>query len=266
MTTHRGFFPSLLYAVLRLTPAAASLLVLDLSSLAPEEFSLQVNRVLRLLVVLLVWSMTEGVSMLWIREKNLKSPNARGYGAVTLIGAFVVLAFLQVFRSQSSQNQFLLLLTALGLRGMTRAGWEQGRPHLAIITAILAHSLVAGLSFLLALGDIPWPALIVSTALGTLLGAVEATWNGSSFQSVTRPWIMPLHRVTLIYGPVAIGMLSLVSALPRAYAVVIALLIPGLRLVRAIASEQTISAHRFLLVAGLYSAFMAIMAACRAYS
>jgi hypothetical protein len=268
MSSQSNFFVSLLFLVLRLTPVVTPFLVLDLSGLTAEQYSSGINKLLRLLVVLIVWSMTESVSMLWIREKNAGSPRARGYGAVTLIGAIIVLAFLQVFRSQSSQNQFLLVLTALGARGMTRAGWEQGRAHISVVTAILAHSLVALISFQLVRESLPWQAFVVSTSVGALLAAAETTWYRGPFTQAASKhrWVMALHRVTLIYAPLAIGSLSFMRTLPKGYGVELVLIVPALRLLKRLSSETPAEGNRFIWVAGLYLAFMAIMLACRAYS
>ena len=268
MSSKPAIFPSLVYLLLRFTPIVTPLLVLDLRAGPADQYSMYIDTLLRLLIVLVVWSMTESLSMLWIREKNSGSRNARGYGAVTLMSAFLVLAFLQVFRAQSSQNQFLLLLTALGLRGMTRAGWEQGRAYISVITAILAHSLVALLSFILALHSLPWQTLVVSTAVGMLLAAVETAWNSARFQSpaASRPWIMPVLRASIVYAPLAVGSLSLLLALPKIYCATLLLLFPALRVAKLLPTEAAISTGRTVAIAGLYLAFMTIMAICRVYS
>jgi uncharacterized membrane protein YfcA len=214
----------------------------------------------------MLWGLVEGLSMLWIKKRNAASADARGYGAVTIIGALLVLGILQAFRSQVSQNHFLLLLTVLALRGMSRSGWEQERPHISLITSILAHSLLAALSLMLALNSLPWPTLIIASSVGSLLGAVEASWYGSAFKGSGQKWIEPVHRLSLVVAPLAMTTLALLHALPPLYALCFTLTPLAARTARRSSFSSLLTSSELNTIAGTYLVFMAIMAVCRIYS
>lgn len=241
-------------------------LVVDLSTLPADEQAHHLDQTLRLIAVLVVWSMAEGLFMLWIKKKNAASADARGYGAVALIGAFVVLGMLQVFRVQASQNHFLLLLTALAFRGMSRSGWEQGRPNVSLLASISGHSLLAALSMMLALNSLPWPTFVIALAVGSLLGAVEAWWYGASFNGATDRWIEPVHRLSLVFAPLAITALVVLHALPPLYALCFALTPVTASTAKRASLTSLVRGSELSTVAGIYVVFMAIMALCRVYS
>jgi hypothetical protein len=201
--------------------------------------------------------------MLWIRERNTRSANARGFGIVTIMGAVLVLGFLQVFRLQASQLDFLMLLTCLALLGMTRGGWEQGRPHISLITSMVAHTMIATLSFLLALNHAPWQTLVIAISIGTLLGAVESTWYGHSFQGSPFSWILPIRRLSLVFGPLLVVTGALAGFLPMIYITTILVGLLGSRLARTVTLERLIRGEELYSIAGIYLLFMAIMVTCR---
>jgi hypothetical protein len=266
MNPSRGIFTTWLFILLRFSPVAVPYLVLDLSASSPSEQALFLDRTLRLVAVLTIWSLTEGVAMLYIKKRNAAAADARGYGAVTILGALLVLGFLQVFRIQVAQNHFIVLLTALALRGMSRSGWEQGRPHISLLTSIGAHSLLAALSLLLALGTLPWPTFIVAAAVGSLLGAVEAAWYGGIFRGAQQRWIEPTHRVSLAFAPLAITALALLHALPPLYALCFVLTPLSAGIAKRSSISSLVAGTELYTIAGTYLVFMAIMTVCRIYS
>jgi hypothetical protein len=266
MIPSRGILTTFLFILLRLSPIAVGYLIVDLSALSGVDQSHYLDQTLRLAAVLVLWGLTEGLSMLWISKRNAASADARGYGAVTLIAAFLVLGMLQVFRTQASQNHFLLLLTALALRGMSRSGWEQGRPHISLLTSIGAHSLLAGLSLLLALNVLPWPTFVIALSVGSLLGAVEASWYGPTFKRSTQRWIEPVHRLSLVMAPLAITTLALLHALPPLYALCFTLTPVAARTARRSSLSSLVTSSELYTIAGTYLVFVAIMTVCRLYS
>jgi len=266
MHDSRGIFATSLFILLRFSPIAVAYLIVDISLLGTPGQTQLFDQTLRLIAVLALWSLVEGLSMLWIRKRNAASADARGYGAVTLMGAFLVLGMLQVFRAQASQKHFLLLLTALALRGMSRGGWEQGRPHISLLTAIAAHALLAALSMMLALNSLPWPTFVIALAVGALVGAVEASWYGASFKGMNRWWIEPVHRLSLVFPPLAITTLAILHALPPLYALCFTLTPVAMRSAKRASLGTLVTSSYFYTIAGMHLVFMAIMTVCRIYS
>jgi hypothetical protein len=200
--------------------------------------------------------------MVWVRKKNANSPDARGYGAVTIIAAIIVLVFLQVFRNQASQAQFLILLAGLALRGMSRGGWEQGRPQVALLASIGGHTLIALVSFVSLLSTLPWPTFVVSSAVGALAGALEASWHAAAFGIIRERWILPVHRISIVYPPFALGTLAFFRMLPPPFVTLLLLMIPAARIARSLPGENTIPDSRYRAITGMYLAFVAIMVVC----
>lgn len=266
MSNTRNIFLTGLYIFLRFTPVFAAFLVLNLTGLSVAESATVLDKTIRLAAVLAVWNMAEGLCMLWIREKNSQSANARGYGIVAILGGFLVLVILQVFRLTSSQVDFLVLLSALALRGMTRGAWEQGRPQLALFTSMGAHTLVVALSFLLALRTLPWPTSLIAASFGTLLGSVEVSWHGASFKGTSFRWLAPARRVGVVFGPLAVTTLALLGFLPPAYLSLFALVIVGSRLAKTCSTKGLVDGEELSLSAGMYLAFVVMMLTCRIFS
>jgi hypothetical protein len=265
MSDSRSLSLTALYSLLRYTPLLAGPLIVELDQLTGDSYLNYFDGLTRLAAVLVLWGITEGVCMLWVREKNSGSPRSRGYGALTLILCFIVLAFLQIYRLKGSQLGFIILLAALSLRGMTRAGWEQGRPHVSVATSIIAHALVAQLSFLMILGHTPWQTTVLSLGIGALVGALEATWNADQIYKSAKqqPWFAPLHRLSLVLAPLAVGSLAMLRLLPSTYLALYALLFLAIPLGRSTTSGGSIAPGRFVRTAGLYTLFLAALAICR---
>jgi hypothetical protein len=260
MSRSRGIPHTLFFQLIRLLPLFSALGFVDLSNLSFEQSTLYFDRFLRACTVLFLWSMTEGVFMLWVREKNAGSEKTRGYGAVACILGLIVLVALQVFRAQASQSQFLILLAALAVRGMSRGGWEQGRPHISALAAPTAHTLMGLLSFSILL-DIPtWQAALIGISVGLLTGAVETTWYAAAFRGAYPAWLLPLYRVSISFPAVAIGSLSLVRQLPPYYLASLTLLLVTTRYTWNQGRGGEISEKRWLHIAGIYLLFILLVA------
>ncbi len=257
---------SFVYTLLRISPAGTALVVLDFYLFGPEEYALIVNRLLRLIAVLVCWNMTEGTVMLWIKARENNSSQRRGYGVVALGLALTTLFVMQAFRAQASQGMFLTLLAILALRGMSRAGWEQNRAHVSVATSTLSHCLLAGLSFALALGEIQAQVICVAIAVGTLLGAVEMTWHADALSQIHNRWVRPMYRVCLAGAPALIGTLALIGYLERLYLAVYLLLPVAAPVIRRSATDGSISRVYLRRVMLLYLLFIGIMILCRVYS
>ncbi len=266
MKTPAGITATLLFISIRLAPLFSSLGFVILADIPLERTTLLVDRFLRALIVLVLWGAAESVLMLWVRERNLGSRRARGYGAVGCILGMVVLVMLQAFRGQADQSQFLLLLAVLATRGMSRGSWEQGRPNVAAITAPLSHSLLSVLSFLMALDTLSWQATVLGFAVGVLTGAVEITWHASSFRGAHPRWLLPLYRLSISFPAVAISSLSLIRQLPPSYIVTLSFLVLGTRYTWNRGKMSEISSDRFLHLATLYILIVVLVAGAHLYS
>jgi hypothetical protein len=237
-----------------------------LSDMSFERSSLLVDRFLRAFIVLLVWTVAEGVLMLWVRERNAGSQKTRGYGAVACILGILVLIILQAFRTQATQPQFLVLLAVLATRGMSRSSWEQGRPNMASIISPISHTLLCVLSFLLALDIVSWQALVIGLGVGVLTGAVDITWYASSFRSAYPRWLLPLYRLSVSLPAVAISSLSLIRQLPPSYIITLSFLLFSTRYTWNGGKTSEISSNRFARLGWLYMLFVALVIGARIFS
>lgn len=213
-----------------------------------------------------LWSMAEGVFMLWARERSAGSENSRGYAAVGLILALIVLIVLQAFRAQATQGSFILLLAILSIRGMSRGSWEQGRQILAVILSPLAHSLAALLSFLLVIGSVSWQSAVISIAIGVFTAAIEESWYAAKISRELPTWVVPAYRACLLIPPFLIGSLSLFQQLPKSYISAFLVAFLASRFIRGISSIADLQSCRFSTVAGIYILFIGILLAARTYS
>jgi hypothetical protein len=257
---------SAIFTLIRFLPIFAAFAFVNTSTLPFESSRALLDITIRLVAVFVFWSMAEGVFMLWAGERNAGSENSRGYAAVALLLALLVLVVLQAFRAQSTQAQFLLLLGVLSLRGMSRGGWEQGRELVAIVVSPVAHSLGALLSFLLTVGSISWQAALISLAIGAFTAAIEEKWYADKIPQDPPKWVMPAYRATLFFPPFLIGSLSLFRQLPVSYISVFVVVFLVSRFIPNIASLADLQRSRFSTLAGIYILFIAILATARIYS
>ncbi len=259
MNSPQSLPATLLYLTIRLLPLFSAFAFLDLSNISFERSALVTDRLLRAFTVLLLWSATEGVLMLWVRERNTGSQKTRGYGAVACILGVLVLVLLQAFRSQSSQSQFLILLAALATRGMSRSAWEQGRPTIGAITAPISHSLISVLSFMVALDVLSWQALVLAVAVGVFTGSVDITRRASSFRGEYPRWLLPLYRLSISFPAVAVSSLSLIRQLPSSYIVTLAFILLSTRFTWNGGKGSEISSNRLGYLCGLYVLFVILV-------
>jgi len=228
--------------------------------------TLFLDRFIRAFSALVVWNMSEGVFMLWVREKNAGSSKSRGYGIVAIILGLLVLVVLQAFRAQGTQSQFLVLLAALALRGMSRGSWEQGRPHVAALASPLAHTLLAGLSFLIIFGSLSWQSAVLSLGLGLFTSAIETTWHSASFHGSYRSWVQPLYRFSIVFPSVAVASLSLIGQLPLSYSISLVPLPWCTRYTWNQGQSKEISNQRFLQLAAMYGGYVVLAIGAKLYS
>ena len=205
--------------------------------------------------------------MVWVRARKDASPQSNGYGFAASIFGFITVLALGLFRSQSPETTFLLLLSSLGLRGATRSGWEQGRPQISIVTSLLAHTSMAALSFMVILNDtLPWQAAILCLAVGSLVSAVELSWNSETLTPFKSKWILRFFRILLALPPVCVGLLALLGSLSQIYLAVYLVLIPFTRINARCSRENRVVPELFTSTAGFYLLFVMIMVACRVFS
>lgn len=266
MTPKRGTPVTALYSFLRLTPIGLAFGILDLSNLSSEMYRPIIDQLLRLLLVLSLWTLAEGALMLWTRTKNEGSPNSRGYGIVSIIFVLAALFMLQVFRAQSNQPTFLALLAALAARGMARAGWEHGRAAVAFWTSLVGHSLTGALSFLIIQDSFPWQAGIVALAFGSSIATLDATWYGDKLNALGRPWMLAAYRVLLAFGPTAIATMALIGSFPRPYVSLFLVVFLASPLLKLTAKINRIPSEQFGSIAGICVSFIGMLVICFVYS
>jgi hypothetical protein len=259
MSKSRSISSTALFVFIRLLPLLTALSFVDLANIGYERAVLYFDRFLRAGAVLAFWSLAEGVLMLWVREKNAGSDKTRGYGAVACIIGLLVLVLLQTFRGQASQVQFIILLAALALRGMSRSGWEQGRPNISALAAPASHITMALLSFLLILGAISWQVAVISLAVGLFTGAVETTWYGDRLKGPSPSWLLPFYRLSISLPAVAISSLGLVHQLPASYLMVLAALPLCTSFTWNKGKGSQIAQERFNQLAAIYLVFVGLI-------
>jgi hypothetical protein len=259
-------FNTVIFIIIRFLPIFTAFAFINTSTLEFHQSRALFDLMLRTVITLAFWSMTEGVFMLWIREKNAGSANSRGYGIVALFLGLIVLVLLQTFRAQSTQAQFLLLLAALALRGMSRSSWEQGRPNVALIATPLAHSAAALLSFLVVTLNISWQAALISISIGAFTGAVELTRNAHMLPDNLPKWVLPLYRASIFFAPFVVGSLSLFGQLPAPYVPTLLVAFLASRELKKITDFASLKGIRFTKIAGRYILFSAILIGARIYS
>jgi hypothetical protein len=258
---------ALLFHVIRLSPLATPLMLGALSTLTDIENSQEaLGRLLVLSVIVIVWGMAESSIMLWHRAKQRQAESSRGYGFVTLLLGIVLLGLLNIFRARSSQSLFLLTLAMISVRGMSRAGWEQGRPRVAFTAAIAGAILLTLLAFFAVSPDFYWEKIAFATAIGCAAASVEATWFGDALRASTETrWALPLYRLVLLAGPVIVATMALAGYLPRCYTAVYILVPFAARVITRASGSGINLTSCYRATAGVYAGFMGIITACLLY-
>jgi hypothetical protein len=210
--------------------------------------------------------MAESSIMLWHRAKQRQAESSRGYGFVTLLLGIVLLGLLNIFRARSSQSLFLLTLAMISVRGMSRAGWEQGRPRVAFTAAIAGAILLTLLAFFAVSPDFYWEKIAFATAIGCAAASVEATWFGDALRASTETrWALPLYRLVLLAGPVIVATMALAGYLPRCYTAVYILVPFAARVITRASGSGINLTSCYRATAGVYAGFMGIITACLLY-
>lgn len=257
---------NLLFFSVRFLPLFSALAFCDLSSTSYTNARVILDSFLRAAAVLAFWRASEGAFLLWVREKNSGSSNSRGYGAVTIIIALIVLLILQSFRSQSTQIEFLLLLSGLAFSGMSQSGWQQGRPLVAFLAAPASHAALALLSFIFVLDTPSWQAVTLALSIGLFTGAVESTRHGATFCGRYPRWVLPAYRASLSFPPLAIGSLSMLKALPNPYMASFAVLLLTTRFTWNRGDNNEIPAKRSSKLVLIYLLFALILVTAQCLS
>lgn len=258
---------ALLFNLIRLSPLATPIILGALS--APRDFESSqaaIGRLLVLSIVVIVWSMAESSIMLWYRAKRQQTASSRGYGFVTLLVGIVLLGLLSIFRVRTSQSLFLLTLAMISVRGMSRAGWEQGRPRVALAAAITGAMLLTLLSFFAISPEFYWEKITFAIAIGCSVASVEATWFGDALKAPSEArWALPVYRVVLLAGPVIVATMALVGSLPRYYVAVYALIPFAARIIKRASQGGVNLTSCYPATAGVYTGFVGIITACLFY-
>jgi len=270
MTAPRALWESVLFALIRLSPIVAPAAIIPLPLNAPTATDLLFKRWLTLLVILVLWNMTEGAAILWMKAKSQASDRTRGYLIVTILCGVTTVAVLQYGRSLTSQGVFLLTLAALSVRGMSRSGWENGRPLAGFFGAIVGNSLLnlvalVSLTSLLSLSaGIDWHTVAVALSIGSSVAAVEASWYANAFskEALTR-WALPLYRVTLCLGPIIIATMGMTNQIPLPYALTSVVVLVATRTLNSTNSRGAIPSKLVRGAGGIYVLFLASMLICK---
>ena len=265
MKKNRHFWESLLFALIRISPIAAPATILPVIPSDPLLADLYIKLVLIFFVLLLTWNMTEGAMILWMRAKDEKSDSAKGLTIVTILCAAVTLAMMQYFRNYTSRGSFIVLLVALSLRGMSRSGWENGRPLVGFLGAFVGNSLLTLTSIMLITNSFDWQSAVCAVAIGSSLATVEASWYADTFAEAVRSrWTLPLYRLALVLGPIIIATMAMANQLPQPYMLTLLAVLAGSRLLRK-SENDSIPRKTLRGAAGIYLLFLAIMTACKLY-
>lgn len=267
MFTHGTTSGSLLFNLIRLSPIATPLILGAVQYETDVQRSqAAVGRLLVLAAIVLVWSMAESALMLWHRAKQSRSGPSGGYGFVTLLLGVVLLGLLSILRARSSQSLFLLTLAMLSVRGMSRAGWEQGRLRVAFGGAVVGGTLLTLLSLFAFSPDPNWQRLVFSISIGCAVTSIEAAWFGGTVSANRQPrWFLPLYRIVLFAGPVIVATMALAGQLPIQYSAVYLLVPLAARIASLLSQGGTNLTSCYRGAAGVYLGFVGIMLACVGY-
>jgi hypothetical protein len=270
MTTPRALWESVIFAVIRLSPLIAPAAIVPLPANDPIATDLLFKRWLTLLAILVLWNMTEGAAILWMKAKSQASDRTKGYLIVTILCGAITVAVLQYGRTLTSQGIFLLTLAALSVRGMSRSGWENGRPLAGFLGAMLGNSLIALASLrsivtLLSIApSLDWQSIVVAGAIGSSVAAVEASWYARVFskEELSR-WALPLYRVTLCLGPIVIATMGMTNQIPLSYALTSVVVLVATRTLNAANTRAEIPSKLIRGAGGIYLLFVASMMVCK---
>lgn len=264
MSKDRPISSSFIFALIRLSPVLAPILVVPALLTDPLAAEALLKLWLTLGTVLVAWNMTEGAAILWIKAKLEASEKTRSYLLVTMVCAMLTVAFLQYLRGLTSQGIFVITLGALSIRGISRSAWENKRPGAGFAAAIGGNTLITLISFLFFIPALDWQSVACACAIGISIAAVEASWYAHSFSSES--WALPAFRLALCLGPVIITLMTISNQLPQPYLLTILVILLASRLIKKTRTTRTIPADFLRGAAGIYIAFLTIMIGCRAIS
>jgi hypothetical protein len=264
MIAPRAFWESILFSLIRLSPIVAPATLVPIISPDLMASDLLFKRWLTLFAIIVLWNMTEGAAILWMKARGQASERTRGFLIVTMLCGVFTVAVLQYGRTLSSQGVFILILSVLSIRGMSRSGWENERPLAGFLGAILGHSLLTLTSLLCFIPSVDWQSVAVALAIGSSVAAVEASWHAHTFsrESLTR-WALPLYRTTLCLGPIIIATMGMTNQISLSYALTSIVLLIATRYLNTANSRNEIPSTTLRGAAGIYLLFVIVMAACK---
>jgi len=231
-----------LYGLLRYAPAFVGIVFLDLRSSGATHGYHTLDVTIRLLTLFASWDIMTGLFFLWLWRRNNNQPNANGYGIATGLVALIALFILQACRAQMDQAQFMIVLLALGFRGMVKGSLENNRTLFGMLCSLAAHSSLGWLSFSLFYRGIPpWQTIPLSLAIGSLVAATELSRYSEQINRAPGRGIAPVYRVLITLGPVMIVSCSLLGLLEIFYAYLLPLCPLGFIQARKSTEEQPIT-------------------------
>lgn len=231
-----------LYSLLRYAPAFVGFVFLGFQNSGPNHGYHTLDVTIRLLTLFASWDVMTGLFFLWLWRRNNNQPNANGYGIATGLVALIALFILQVCRAQMAQAQFMIVLLALGFRGMVKGSLENNRTLFGMLCSLAAHSSFGWLSFSLFYRGIPpWQTIPLCIAIGSLVAATELSRYGEQINRAPGRSIAPVYRVLISLGPVIIITCSLLGLLEIFYAYLLPLGPLGFIQARRSTEEQPIS-------------------------
>jgi len=264
MIASRALWESVIYSLIRLSPIIAPTSIVTVLADNPTINELLVKRWLILFAILILWNMTEGAAILWMKAKSQASERAKGYLIVTILCGALTVAILQYGRTLSSQGIFLLTLATLSVRGMSRTGWENGRPLAGFVGALLGNSLLTLSSLLAITSQVDWQSAAVAIAIGSSIAAVEASWHADVFtrESLAR-WALPLYRITLCLGPIVVATMGMTNQIPLSYALTSIVLLIATRILNIANTRNEIPSDMVRGAGGIYLLFVTVMVVCK---
>lgn len=230
-----------LYRIFRYTSAWAGLFFLELPAAHPSQANQIIDITTRLLAALLFWDLMTSLFFLWLRKRTAQDASANGYGVAAMLLTLCTLFTLQACRAQMDHEQFLLLLGALGFRGMSSSSWVNNRGLIGMLASFTSHSLIAFLSFsLFYISGVPWQVIPLSIGFGGLLCSCESFRNGASINESPSRLSPPLFRIFTVLGPLIVTTAALVGFLERAYIVFLVGVFWGAHLGKQSTNQQPI--------------------------
>ena len=133
-------------------------------------------------------------------------------------------------------------------------------------TTVSAHSVLALLSLLCALGDLTWPTAILALGVGLAASSVELAWHAEELSPpATVRFAAPLFRVCLIGGPLIVASMAFTGLLPFLFSITYVAVLPGLRIIATLRRSGSALPKSVRPTLAVFALFIGIMAAVHTY-